>query len=84
MKSIGRRIATTRCHGQILDTNGEFSDFTAQLVGDYSAERATRALRREYKDSTITINNVEKTSTYYKMRLDEFMKAAKPTDTKEI
>lgn len=83
MKSIGRRIVTTCCHGQMLDNNGEFSDFTAQLVGDYSPERATRALRREYKDSTITINNVDKTSAYYKMRLDEFMRAAKRIDSKE-
>ena len=84
MKSIGRRITITQCHGQRLTGTGEFCDFFATLIGDYTPERATRALRREFKDSSITINAVERESAYYKMRLDEFIKAAKITDAKEI
>lgn len=71
-RRIGRTIALSRCSGQMLK-DGEFFDVYEELPGRYTPERATRKLRRELGDETITINHVETETHYYSMPLEDFM-----------
>ena len=71
-RRIGRTIALSRCSGQML-ADGEFFDVYEELPGYFTPERATRKLRRELGDETITINNVEIETHYYSMPLEDFM-----------
>lgn len=71
-RRIGRTIALSRCSGQMLK-DGEFFDVCEELPGRYTPERATRKLRRELGDETITINHVETETHYYSMPLEDFM-----------
>lgn len=74
MASIYRTYTLSACNGQRINSeSGEFEDFTDVLVGDYTPPRASRALRRKYKDETITINNIEKETAKYKMDALDFM-----------
>lgn len=80
MASVGRRLTLTACNGQRVGEGGEFEDFCDVLVGDFDTMRATRALRRKYHDSTIVINNIEKSSAYYKMDALAFIANAERID----
>lgn len=80
MASIGRRIKTTECNGQRLNASGEFENFTVTLFGSYTPERATRRLRRECHDASITINQVKETSTYHKMSIEKFIEESERID----
>ena len=71
-RRIGRTIALSRCSWQMLK-DGEFFDVYEELPGRYTPERATRKLRRELGDETITINHVETETHYYSMPLEDFM-----------
>ena len=71
-KRIGRTIALSRCSGQMLK-DGEFFDVYEELPGRFTPERATRKLRRELGDDTVTINHVEIETHYYSMTLEDFM-----------
>lgn len=71
-KRIGRTIALSRCSGQMLK-DGEFFDVHEELPGRFTPERATRKLRRELGDDTVTINHVEIEAHYYSMPLEDFM-----------
>lgn len=73
---IGRRVVLSYCNGQRAAANGELSDFSEILIGDFSPERATRKLRKALCDSTITIFNVETKSDYYRMPLWDFIRQA--------
>lgn len=75
---IGRTIALSRCSGQMVH-DGEFFDVCEELPGRYTPERATRKLRRELGDESITINHVEIESHYYSMKLEDFMTNAEIT-----
>lgn len=75
-KRIGRTVALSRCYGQMV-VNGEFFDVYEEIPGNYTPERATRKLRRELDDETITINHVEIEKHYYSMTLEDFMTHAK-------
>lgn len=77
-KRIGRTIALSRCSGQMVH-GGEFFDVYEELPGRFTPERATRKLRRELNDESITINHVEIESHYYSMTLEEFMAHAEIT-----
>lgn len=77
-KRIGRTIALSRCSGQMV-CDGEFFDVYEELPGRFTPERATRKLRRELNDESITINHVEIESHYYSMTLEEFMTHAEIT-----
>lgn len=77
-KRIGRTIALSRCSGQMLK-DGEFFDVCEELPGRFTPERATRKLRRELNDESITINHVEIESHYYSMTLEDFMTHAEIT-----
>lgn len=81
MASVGRRITLTACNGQHVNAETkEFEDFCDVLVGDFDVMRATRALRRKYHDSTIVINNIEKSRSYYKMDALTFIAHAERMD----
>lgn len=71
-KRVGRTIALSKCSGQMLK-DGEFFDVYEELIGRYTPERATRKLRRELGDETITINHVETETHYYSMPIEDFM-----------
>ena len=71
-KRIGRTIVLSRCSGQMIK-DGEFFDVYEELPGHFTPERATRKLRRELGDETITINHVETETHYYSMPLEDFM-----------
>ena len=77
-KRIGRTIALSRCSGQKVH-DGEFFDVYEELPWRFTPERATRKLRRELNDESITINHVEIESHYYSMTLEEFMTHAEIT-----
>ena len=80
MASIGRRIKITECNGQRVNEAGEFEDFHVTLFGSYTPERATRRLRREYHDTSITINQVEESSAYHKMDIEKFIAESERVD----
>lgn len=77
-KRIGRTIALSRCSGQMLK-DGEFFDVYEELPGRFTPERATRKLRRELNDESITINHVEIETHYYSMPIEDFMTHAEIT-----
>lgn len=72
MASIGRRIEKSVCKGVVLTDSCEFEAVEFILYGDYTPERATRKLRRDYRDNTITINEVVHQSAYHKMPIEKF------------
>ena len=74
-KSVGRTVVVTHCHGQCV-SDGEFFDFSAELLGCYTMKRAQAKLRRDFADPSITLNAVEYNEAYYTMSLDQFMKLA--------
>lgn len=77
-KRIGRTIALSRCSGKMLK-DGEFFDVYEELPGRFTPERATRKLRRELGDETITINHIEIEKHYYSMTLEDFITHAEIT-----
>lgn len=74
-KSVSRTVVVTHCHGQCV-SDGEFFDFSAKLLGCYTMKRAQAKLRRDFADSSITLNAVEYDEAYYTMSLDQFLKLA--------
>lgn len=80
---IGRNVTVSHCFGQsvIYDDNHEaiFEDFTFDIYGCYTPQRATRYARQKFGDSTITINHVEHETGYYAMKLSDFMRYAERT-----
>lgn len=77
---IGRNVTISHCHGQRLNTNGndppEFEDFSYDVYGCYTKERATRYARRTFGDMSIVINNVEHETEYYAMTVNDFVEKA--------
>ena len=77
---VGRNVTVSHCHGQRINTahspDGQWDDFSFDVYGVYTVERATRFARRITGDRTIVINNVEHETHYYAMELDRFVKTA--------
>lgn len=75
--SIGRSIVTSHCYGQCVNPDtGEFEDYSEDLRGCYTPERATRQIRKLTQDKTVTINRVEQEKNYYKQDIETFIKHA--------
>lgn len=74
-KSVSRTVVVTHCHGQCV-SDGEFFDFSAEMLGRYTLKRAQAKLRRDFADPSITLNAVEYDEAYYTMSLDQFLKLA--------
>lgn len=81
---VGRNVTISRCNGQRLNSNNsdthEFVDFSIDLYGTYTVERATRFARRITGDKSIIINNIEHETGYYSMDLETFMRYAERTN----
>lgn len=75
---IGRSIVYTVCDGHQY-VNGEPFDFTDTLLGKWTARRATRALRREHGDESITIVHTTVYKQYCDMDLLDFWLNARAT-----
>lgn len=80
--TIGRNVTVTHCNGQRVTNTREgpvFEDFSIDVYGCYTAERATTYVRRLVKDSSIVINNVEHETHHYKMKIQDFIKYGERT-----
>ena len=74
---IYRTITMTACNGQKVDAaTNEFVDVCEVIPRRVNATQASRILRKQYKDPTITINNVAQTTQRYGMGLETFMQYA--------
>lgn len=83
-KKIGRSMRYTLCEGHYY-VNGEPFDYEDVLLGDWTAERATRALRRDMCDESITIIHCTVYKQYCQMDLLDFWLNAKATsDPKKV
>ena len=83
MRKIGRRIYTITAKGQKLDNNGDFSDAKYTILSstdDFTLEDITKHLRKRERDQSITINELDVSSNYYKMEVEQFVRAAEITD----
>ena len=73
-RSIGRKIVTTKCNGQRLNKDTkELEDFSYDLDGFFTLDGATKRLRRNLGDESITIFNTQYEEHYYKMDLGKFI-----------
>lgn len=77
-KQIGRSMVFSVCDGHCY-VDGEPFDYTDTLLGNYSAERATRYLRKEMDDPSITIVHVTVYKQYCAMDLMDFWLEARAT-----
>lgn len=73
VNNIRRTITTTACLGQHVNEFGEFEDFCDTIGQDVDEDKASRILRQRWKDSSITINKVEKETNQYVMSVEEFI-----------
>ncbi len=75
MRNIGRSFSVSKCEGQRYNyETQEIEDFYVELYGNFTPQRATNKLRKEYKDKTIQIFYVEQDKHYYTMTFDDFIK----------
>lgn len=75
---IGRSMVYTICDGHYY-VEGEPHDFTETLLGRWTANRATRLLRREHGDDSITIAHTMIFKQYCDMDLLDFWLNARAT-----
>lgn len=81
-RRIGRSIVYTICDGHTFAT-GEPNDFTDTLLGKWTAKRATRFLRHEHGDESITIVHTTVYKQYCDMSLLDFWLNARATSEPE-
>lgn len=81
---VGRNVTISHCNGQRLNSHDtdtvEFVDYSFDVYGCYTTERATRFARRITGDTSIVINNVEHETSYYCMDLETFIRYAERTN----
>ena len=75
---FGRSMVYTVCDGHQY-VNGEYCDFTDTLLGKWTAKRATRLLRQEHGDESITIVHTTIYKQYCDMALLDFWLNARAT-----
>lgn len=77
---IGRNISISHCVGQRVNSNIKdpptFVDYSIDIYGCYTEQRATRFARRLTGDNTIVINHVEITTKYYAIPVNVFVDTA--------
>ena len=75
MRNIRRTFNLSKCSGQRFNyQTNEFEDFYFEIMGNYTAKRATNYARREFKDNSIQITNVEIESKMYAISPEDFLK----------
>jgi len=78
---VGRNISFSHCNGQrLVKETGEFVDYTIDILGNYTPERATRYAQRLEHDKTIIISNVEIEKHYYCMDMMKFIELSERTN----
>lgn len=75
---IGRSILFTVCEGHFY-VGDKREDFTDTLMGRWTAKRATKLLRREHGDESITIVHTVVYKQYCDMDLIDFWLNARAT-----
>lgn len=81
---VGRNVVITCCDGQYVNPlTKEFKEAHFEILGSYTAERATRYLRRLTGDKSVTINCVNRIERYYSMPLNRFINQASTTIQKD-
>lgn len=84
---VARSITVSHCTGQRLNPNTkgppDFIDFSYDVYGCYTPERATRYARRTFSDNTIVINNVEMETRNYATDVETFISVAERTDNND-
>lgn len=74
MRSIGRKIVTSKCSGQRFNKKlEELEDFYEEIYGMVTVQSATKYFQKSCGDSSIIITNVDFEEHYYKMSLDDFI-----------
>ena len=75
MQKIRRTFSVSKCNGQRWNKqNKEFEDVYFEFSGNYTLERATNKARKETKDNTIVITNIEIENTMYAITTENFQK----------
>lgn len=77
--NIGVNMST--CTGFKVSPDGEVTDFKGTVNRAFSdLRRANAAIRRKYKDSSITITNIEVEKHHYSVPFDQFIDIATQLD----
>lgn len=81
---IGRNVTVSHCYGQRINPDNpdasEFVDYSIDIYGCFTEQRATRFARRVIGDRSIIINKVEFETHHYVMELAKFIDNAERTD----
>lgn len=74
---IVRSVTMARCVGQYVNESGEFDEFSVIIPrAGLTPEKATKVLRRDLGDNTITIVKIEEDHAIYRMSLTDFARLA--------
>ena len=74
MRSIGRKFVWSKCNGSRYNyQTEELEDFSFDVLGNYTAKRATSYARKFFNDTTIVVFNVEYEEHYHKMSAEKFL-----------
>ena len=77
MNYVSKKITCTACSGvRVNPETHEFEDFFEIMVGRFTPTQASRRLRREHSDTTITIRTCELETDVYRMPTLRFMALA--------
>ena len=77
MNYVSKKIACTACTGvRVNPESHEFEEVCEIRVGRYAHRQASRKLRREHSDTTITIRACELETDVYRMPTLQFMALA--------
>lgn len=77
MNYVSKKITCTACSGvRVNPESHEFEEFCEIMVGRYTPTQASRKLRREHSDITITIRACELETDVYRMPTLQFMALA--------
>lgn len=71
---INKKVTCSACTGvRVNPETNEFEDYTCVLLGKFNPVTASKRLRREEGDSSITINYVEEDTHTYRMPIMKFI-----------
>lgn len=84
MNYVSKKITCTACSGvRVNPESHEFEDFCEIMVGRFTPTQASRKLRREHNDPSITIRACELDTDIYRMPVLQFIAMATKVEDKE-
>lgn len=80
---VGRRVFVTECDCITIENNNPVK-ITVQLYGDYNDEkRASNAVRKQLGTEKVLVKDIRRTSLYYSMPIETFIKNADKVTKKD-